>query len=59
MQFNLLTGLKCRTWIGQRHQHLALIVQVDVILLAEVLDPAHTADQRPAIARGKQEATAR
>src|SRR5579859_850397 len=51
-QFNLLSGLQRLVRVGKRHQRLALIVQMYVILFAEVLDPVHAADQPPAIARG-------
>src|SRR6185437_4944124 len=50
-QFNLLSGLQRLAWISKRHQGLALIVQVNVILLAEVLYLMHAADQPPTIAR--------
>src|SRR5262249_4201505 len=52
VQFNLLTDLERLARVRKRHQRLALIVQVYVILLAQALDPMHAADQPPPIARG-------
>jgi hypothetical protein len=55
LQFNLLTGTKRLMGIRQRHQCLALVVQVNVILLAKVLDAVDAADHPPTIARGDLE----
>ncbi|GCC48315.1 hypothetical protein chiPu_0032414, partial [Chiloscyllium punctatum] len=41
LQIDLLAGLQRLMRIRQRHQRLALIVQMNMILLAEVLDPMH------------------
>jgi hypothetical protein len=51
MQFDLLTGLQRLMRIRKRHQCRTLIVQMNMILLAKVLDAVDTADHHPAIAR--------
>src|SRR5512147_422402 len=55
VQFDLLTRTKRLMRIRQRHQRLPLIVQVNVILLAEVLDAVDAANHPPAIARSNPE----
>src|SRR5215471_4335907 len=53
VQFDLLAGTKRLMRIRKRHQRLALVVQVNMILLTEVLDAVHAADHPATIARRK------
>lgn len=55
VQFDLLTGAKRPVRIRKRHQGLTLIVKVNVVLLAEVLDAVHAANHPPTIARSNLE----
>ena len=52
LEFNVLGGLKRLMRIGQRYQHLAAIFQVHMILVAEMLDAMHAADDAASVGRG-------
>ena len=50
-QFDLLTGGKRLMRVGKRNQGLAPIFEIDVILIAEVLDAVHAADDAASVPR--------
>src|ERR1700677_4438823 len=52
LQFDLLSSLQRRMWIGQSHQCAIAILQVNVILIAEMLDPAHPPGKLTAVGLG-------
>ena len=49
-KFNLFARLQRLVWIGQRDHGQPPVFEMDVILLAQMLDPVHAADQRTAVA---------
>jgi len=51
LQFDLLVGLQRLMRVGKRHQHLASIFEVHMILIAEVFDATHAADDAAAVGR--------
>ena len=46
-----MTGLQRLMRVGKRHQHLAPVFKVNMILVAEVLDPMDPADNPAAVCR--------
>src|SRR6516162_927872 len=51
-KFNLLAGLQRLMGIRQRDHGPASVLEMDVILLAQMLDPVHAPNQRAAAAGG-------
>ena len=45
-KLDVLAGLQRLMWIGERHQHFASILEMNVILVAEVLDAMGTFARR-------------
>src|ERR1700757_5306377 len=51
-KFNLLAGLQRLMGIRQRDHGLPPVLEMNVILLAQMLDTVHAPDQRSAVSRG-------
>ena len=51
LQFDILVGMQRLMRVGKRHQHLASIFEVHMILIAEVFDAMDAADDAAAICR--------
>jgi hypothetical protein len=50
-QLDVLTGCKRLMRVGKRHQGLTSIFEIDMILIAEVLDAVHETDDGAAVPR--------